>query len=81
MRAAFLERFMQDGSTQIVEIAVECPKCRQESMVRVATGQEIESLRKSIVCAYCQNPWIEFLPGQLIAGPFTHPEAKSSRAE
>jgi hypothetical protein len=71
---------MQDGSTQIVEIAVECPKCRQESVVRVATGQEIESLRKSIACAYCQNPWIEFLPGQL-AGPFMHPEAKSSRAE
>jgi hypothetical protein len=24
---------MQDGPTQVVEIAVECPKCRQESMV------------------------------------------------
>lgn len=68
---------MQDGSTQVVEIAVECPKCHQESAVRVATGNEIESLSKSIVCAYCQNPWIEFLPGQLIAGPFLHPEQKS----
>jgi hypothetical protein len=55
-----------DGSTQVVEIAVECPKCRQESAVRVATAYDIQSLRKSIVCAYCQNPWIEFLPGQLI---------------
>jgi len=60
---------MQDGSTQVVEIAVECPKCRQESMARVTTGNEIESLRKSMVCAYCQDPWIEFLSGQLIAGP------------
>jgi hypothetical protein len=48
---------MQDGPTQVVEIAVECPKCRQESMVRVATGSDIDSLRKSIVCTYCQNPW------------------------
>jgi hypothetical protein len=72
---------MQDGSTQVVEIAVECPKCRQESMVRVATGNEIESLRKSIVCAYCQNPWLEFLPGQLIAGPFMYPKSKSQAAE
>jgi predicted RNA-binding Zn-ribbon protein involved in translation (DUF1610 family) len=31
---------MQDGATQVVEIGVECPKCGQESMVRVATGQE-----------------------------------------
>jgi hypothetical protein len=72
---------MQDGSTQVVEIAVECPKCRQESMVRVATGNEIESLRKSIVCAYCQNPWVEFLPGQLFAGPFMYPKPKSQAAE
>jgi len=51
-------------------------------MVRVATGNEIDSLRKSIVCAYCQNPWIEFLPGQLIAGPFMHSELpKSPEAE
>jgi hypothetical protein len=77
-QAGFLESFMQDGLTQIVEIAVECPKCRQESMVRVATGHEIDSLRKSIVCAYCQNPWIEFLPGQIIAGPFMPPKSKSS---
>jgi hypothetical protein len=53
------------------------PKMRLGNMVRVATGQEIESLRKSIVCTYCQNPWIEFLPGQLIAGPFMHPKPKS----
>ena len=38
-------------------------------MARVTTGNEIESLRKSMVCAYCQDPWIEFLSGQLIAGP------------
>ena len=50
---------MQDGATKIVEIAVECPKCRQESVMRIATGIEIETLRKSIVCAYCQNPWVE----------------------
>lgn len=37
----FLERFMQDGATQVVD------------------------------------PWIEFLPGQLIAGPFMHPKPKS----
>lgn len=72
---------MQDGSTQVVEIAVECPKCRQESMVRVATGSDIDSLRKSIVCAYCQNPWTEFLPGQIIAGPFMHPKPKSRGTE
>jgi hypothetical protein len=72
---------MQDGSTQVVETAVECPKCRQESMVRVATGNEIESLRKSIVCAYCLNPRVEFLPGQLIAGPFMHHKPKSQEAE
>ena len=72
---------MQDGLTQVVEIAGECPKCRQESMARVATGLDIESLRKSIVCPYCQNPWIEFLPGQLIAGPFMHPKPKSRGAE
>jgi hypothetical protein len=61
---------MQDGETQVVDIGVECPKCHQESRVRVATGIEIETNRKSIVCAYCQNPWIEFLPGQLLGGPF-----------
>jgi hypothetical protein len=72
---------MQDGSTQVVDIAVECPKCRQENAVRVATGHDIQSLRKSIVCAYCQNPWIEFLPGQLIAGPFMHPRSKSQGAD
>ena len=70
---------MQDGSTLVAEIAVEGPKRRQESMIRVTTENEIESLRKSIVCAYCQNPWIEFLPGQLIAGPFMHPELPKSR--
>lgn len=72
---------MQDGATSVVEIAVECPKCHQENVVRVATGQEIESFRKSIVCAYCQNPWIEFLPGELIAGPFMYPKHKPSSAQ
>jgi len=56
---------MQDGATQVVEVAVECPKCRQESMVRVATGSDIDSLRKAIVWAYCQNPWTEFFPARL----------------
>ena len=54
-------------------MAVECPKCRQESRVRVATGNEIETLRKSIVCTYCQNPWIELLPGELVGGSFEIP--------
>lgn len=40
---------MQDGATQVVEIEVQCPKCGQESIVRVATGQEVESSRESIV--------------------------------
>lgn len=60
---------MKDGHTKIVELAVECPKCGQESKVQVATGLEVESLRKSITCAYCRNPWIEFLPGELVTGP------------
>jgi hypothetical protein len=60
---------MQDGMTQCVDLVVECPKCRQENVVRVATGQELETLRKSITCVYCTNPWTEFLPGQLISGP------------
>ena len=51
---------MQDGATQVVEIAVECPKCGQESMLQVATGQEIESLRKSIVCAYARTRGLNF---------------------
>ena len=34
---------MQDGATQIVEIKVECPKCRQESVVRVSTGIDIDT--------------------------------------
>ena len=72
---------MQDGATQIVELAVEFPKCHQESMVRVATGSDIDSLRKSIVCAFCQNPWTEFLPGQIIAGPFMPPRSKASGAQ
>jgi hypothetical protein len=42
---------MQDGATSIVEIKVECPKCRQESVVRVSTGNDIDRVRKSIVCA------------------------------
>jgi hypothetical protein len=60
---------MQDGQTQIVDLGVECPKCHQESHLRVATGVELETIRKSIVCAHCNNPWIEFLPGQLVSGP------------
>jgi hypothetical protein len=47
---------MQVGPTQVVEITVESPECGQKSMVRVATGREIETLRKSITRAYCQNP-------------------------
>jgi DNA-directed RNA polymerase subunit M/transcription elongation factor TFIIS len=73
----FLERFMQDGATQEVEIGVECPKCGQEIWSGLQLDRKSKSLRKSIVCAYCQNPWIEFLPGQLIAGPFMHPKPKS----
>jgi len=42
---------MQDGATRIVELAVECPKCRQENMVRVATGSDIDSLRSHCVHA------------------------------
>ena len=60
---------MPDGATQVVEIGGECPKCGQESMVRVAAGHEIESLRKSLVC------------GQLTGGPFMYPEPKSPGAE
>lgn len=60
---------MQDGQTKIVQIAVECPKCGQESKVQVATGMEVENVRKSITCAYCRNPWVEFLPGELVEGP------------
>jgi hypothetical protein len=71
---------MQDGSTQVVEIAVECPKCRQESMTRVATGSDIDSLHKSIVCAYCQNPWTEFLPGQISCIPSRSREGPSKFA-
>jgi ribosomal protein L37AE/L43A len=42
---------MQDGATQIVEIKVECPKCRQESVVRVSTGIDIDtSYVSSILC-------------------------------
>jgi hypothetical protein len=41
----------------------------------------IEGFRKSIVGAYCRNPRIEFLPGQLIAGPFMHPDPKPPGAE
>jgi hypothetical protein len=48
---------------------VECPRGHQESVVRVATGNDVDTLKKSLVCVYCQNPWIEFLPGQLIGGP------------
>jgi DNA-directed RNA polymerase subunit M/transcription elongation factor TFIIS len=60
---------VQDGQTALVEVLVECPKCKQENVVRVATGQELETLQKSVTCAYCSNPWVEYLPGQLISGP------------
>ena len=60
---------MQDGQTALVEVLVECPKCKLENVVRVATGQELETLRKSVTCAYCSNPWVEYLPGQLVSGP------------
>jgi hypothetical protein len=65
-----LETPVKDGAAKIVEIKVECPKCGQESAVRVATGHDIEALRKSIVCVFCQNPWVEYLPGQVIGEPF-----------
>jgi hypothetical protein len=55
--------------TQCVDLVVEGPKCHQENVVRVATGREIETLRKSITCVYYTNPWTEFLPGQLVSGP------------
>jgi transcription elongation factor Elf1 len=67
---------MQDGQTKIVEIGVECPKCGQESKVQVATGLEVETQRKSITCAYCKNPWIEFLPGELVSGPSVIPSSR-----
>jgi hypothetical protein len=35
-------------------------------MVRVATGSDSDSVRKSIVCAYWQKPWTEFLSGPII---------------
>jgi hypothetical protein len=63
------EVLVRDGMTQCVDLLVECPKCGQENVVRVATGHEIENLRKSISCVYCSNPWTEFLPGQLVSGP------------
>jgi hypothetical protein len=34
---------MRDGSTSVVEIAVECLKCGQENAVRVATGNDIDT--------------------------------------
>jgi hypothetical protein len=57
---------MRDGSTSVVEIAVECPKCGQENAVRVATGNDIDTQVNRV--AYYQNPWIKFLPGQIIVG-------------
>jgi predicted RNA-binding Zn-ribbon protein involved in translation (DUF1610 family) len=60
---------VQDGPTQCVDVVLECPKCGLENVVRVATGREIETLKKSITCVYCSNPWIEFLPGQFVSGP------------
>jgi hypothetical protein len=60
---------MKDGLTKVVDIAVDCPKCGQQSKVQVATGLEVETVRKSITCAHCHNPWVEFLPGELVGGP------------
>jgi hypothetical protein len=59
---------MRDGSTQVVEIAVECPKCRQESMVRVATGSDIDSLRKSIVSLIARIHGRNFFPVRSLPG-------------
>ena len=61
---------MSDGYTKVMDMVVECPQCHKESGVRVATGIEIDTQRKSISCAYCKNPWVEFLPGELVAGPY-----------
>jgi hypothetical protein len=69
---------MQDGATQIVEIGVVCPKCNQESVMRVDTGGFVENFRRSVSCAYCQNPWIEFLPGQPVGEAFPKPKTKTS---
>ena len=60
---------MEDGQTKIVDLGVECPKCGLESKVLVATGLTVETLRTSVTCIHCGNPWIEFLPGQLVEGP------------
>ena len=68
---------MQDGATSVIEMAVECPGCHQESVVRVATGNDVDTLKKFLVCVYCQNPWIEFLPGPLIGGPLERNNIKS----
>jgi hypothetical protein len=43
-------------------------------LVPVSTGNDIDTVRKSIVCAYCSNPWIEFLPGQQVGEPYKHSE-------
>jgi hypothetical protein len=41
----------------------------------VATSLEVETLRKSITCAYCRNLWLEFLPGELVSGPSVIPSS------
>jgi len=61
---------MQDGAIQIVEIKVACPKCEQESIVRVSTGNDLDTVRKSIVGAHGRNPWVEFLPGEQVGEPY-----------
>lgn len=61
---------MQDGPTQIVEIKAECPKCGQERIVRVSTGNDLDTVRRSIVCAHCRSPWVEFLPGEQVGEPY-----------
>ncbi len=69
---------MQDGATKIVEIKLECPKCHQETVMRIDTGNELETLRHSVVCVHCQNPWIEFLPGQVVGEPYANPKTKQN---
>jgi hypothetical protein len=57
------------------------PKCGQESMVRVATGQENRKFMEVYRVRLLLESVIEFLPGQLMAGPFMHPKPKSYGAE
>jgi hypothetical protein len=65
---------MHDGMTKCVDLAVDCPKCALENIVRVATGLTVDTIYKSLTCVHCGNPWNELLPGELIAGPVSKPE-------